>query len=398
MRLLLSVLLLQLIYSTGFGQSTSYHRQLKMITLSGDGYQRGLQHGQQLKKEIAAVIGLWKKDIEESTNMPADSFIAQFLSATNFTPLIKKYAPDVLEEVKGIADGSGQRFNDVFASQLGDELWVYEDRYKRDSTHYHCSGIGVPATKGKPAYVSQNLDIEAYNDNYQVLIHILPNKATPEQFILTCPGQIALNGMNEYGIGVCVNTLMQLKASSDGLPVAFMIRTLLAQKDGAKALYLLQHVKHASGQNYILGTVDSVYDFEASASKVVRMYPDASGIVYHTNHPIVNDDIKPWYKDYYQKFLEGTTQNRNSEIRFASLKKRANETGPKDDLFIKTTLRSKDDSNNPVCRTHLSTMHGFTFGSVILTLSDKRLMEVTAGPPDESEYQTFSFKQKMAKR
>ena len=52
---------------------------------------------------------------------------------------------------------------------------------------------------------------------------------------------------------------------------------------------------------------------------------------------------------------------------------------------------SKDDSNNPVCRTHLSSKKGFTFGSVILTLSNKRIMQVTAGPPDESEYQTFSF-------
>ena len=184
---------------------------------------------------------------------------------------------------------------------------------------------------------------------------------------------------------------MQLSASTDGLPVAFMIRGLLVQQKGSDALLFLKATKHASGQNYILGTVDSVYDFEASGHKVTRMYPDASGIVYHTNNPVVNNDIKPWYADYYRSFLAGDTQDKNSETRFAALKRRANQTTDKDDSFIKITLRSKDDSDHPICRAHLPNQPAFTFGSVILTLSGKSSMQVTAGPPDESEYQTFYF-------
>lgn len=380
-----------LLFVTGFCQTNHTKRQLKTITVSGNGYERGFQNGQQMKKEISELMILWKKDLEQNLHLPADTFIHNFLSATDFIPSIKKYTPDILDEVRGIAKGADQPFNDMLAFQLVDEYWVYQDKLSNDTIHHHCSDIGVPAMNGRPAYVSQNMDLGVWMDGYQIILHIQKHGNTPEQYILSCAGLVALTGINENGIGVCVNTLMQLQASNDGLPVAFVIRGLLEKKNNKEVLQFIHTTKHASGQNYTIGTVDSVYDFEASAHKVVRLYPDASGIVYHTNHPVVNNDIKPWYQDYYQKYLAGTTQNRNSEIRFATLKKRANETTDKNDMFIKATLRSRDDNNNPVCRTHLPNKGGFTFGSVILTLSNKRIMQVTAGPPDESEYQTFSF-------
>ena len=376
----------------GFSQSKPAGRELRLISLSGNGYQRGLQHGQRLKKEIAELIGRWKKDLEAGMRLPADRFIANFLGATHFIPSIKKYTPDIYEEVRGIAEGSGQSFDDMLAFQLMDEYWVYEDRLIRDTVHHHCSAIGIPARNGKPAFVSQNMDVNTWMDGYQVILHIQKNGVTPEQYILSCAGLVALNGLNEYGIGVCVNTLMQLQASDDGLPVAFMIRGLLEKKDEKETLSFLTKTRHASGQNYTVGIVDSVYDFEASADKVVRMYPLASGIVYHTNHPMVNDEIKPWYQEYYSQFLTGGTKTRNSEIRFAALARRADSSTVKDEGFIKNTLRSKDDPGNPICRSHLPDKTVFTFGSVLFSLSDKRAMQVTAGPPDESTYQSFSFK------
>ncbi len=380
-----------LVFINATGQEMHPQRPLKVIELSGNGYERGVQHGRALKKEIAELIILWKNDLQRSMKMNADTFIAHFLAYSDFKPAINKYTPDMLDEVKGIAEGAGQNFNDIYAFQLVDEYWVYQDRLWSDSTHHHCSSIGIPAMNGQPAYVSQNMDVEAWMDGYQVVLHIKKNGQVPEQYIFSSAGLVALNGINENSIGVCVNTLMTLNANTSGLPVAFMIRGLLTKTSQKDALEFIQTVPHASGQNYILGTGDSVYDFEASANKVIRFLPNASGLVYHTNHPLVNNDIKNWYQDYYKKFLAGTTQNQNSETRFAALRKRAGESGSLNDLFIKTTLRSKDDQKSPVCRTHYAQNGGFTFGSVILSLSGMPGMQLTAGPPDESEYRVFSF-------
>src|SRR5258705_1580437 len=118
-------LFLQFFFTGAFRQTTLHNRQLKVINVSGNGYERGYQQGQQLKKEIAESIVLWKSDLLSNAHMPADSFIHQFLTHTNFTPAIKKYTPDILEEVRGIANGAEQPFDDILAFQLVDEYWVY---------------------------------------------------------------------------------------------------------------------------------------------------------------------------------------------------------------------------------------------------------------------------------
>ena len=229
-----------------------------------------------------------------------------FYRTTNFEPAIKTWTPELFDELRGISESTGQSFKDVLCFQLVDEFWVYLDKLQNPEYH-HCSGIGIAATNSHPAYIAQNMDFENYMNGYQVLFHISSYNNEPEQYLLSCAGLIALNGINSNGIGVCVNTLMQLEASSDGLPVACVIRGILSKQDGASALKFIKTIKHASGQNYIIGTVDSVYDFEASANKVVRFLPDTNNtlLVYHTNHPLINDDIKPWYVESLKKILSG---------------------------------------------------------------------------------------------
>lgn len=397
---LLSVTILfistQPLFSQSGAQATPSKRKVPVIELKGNGYQRGLYHGKVLKKEIAEVFGKWKEDIASSAKQNADSAILQFYSSTNFVPAIKKWTPGIYDEIKGISDGSGQSFTDVFCFQLVDELWVYIDKLQNQINH-HCSAIGVAATASNPANIAQNNDLETFRNGFQILLHIPSNNNEPEQYILSCAGLIALLGINSEGIGVCLNTLMELEASTDGLPVACVVRGILTKQTRESALYFLQTVKHASGQNYILGAVDSVYDFEASASKVVRFLPDAGNysVVYHTNHAFANDDIKPWHKESHQRQLTGNSADDNSVIRFASLKSRLNlsQSGISEDV-IKQTLKSKDDRKNQVCRSINNEFSGFTFSSVVLTLGKSPNIQLTYGPPDQAEYILHSFSEK----
>jgi isopenicillin-N N-acyltransferase like protein len=238
------------------------------------------------------------------------------------------------------------------------------------------------------------MDIEEYTEGYQILIRLERTSARPEQFILTHPGCIALNGLNETSIGACMNTLMQLKASNTGLPVAFIVRRILNSTDKVELLNFIQNVPHASGQNYIIGIRGEVYDFEASANKVVRFDPkNSNGTVYHTNHPIVNDDVKPWFEKYNPNLTEKPLSS-NSHIRLQSVIKRIANGNTINDSLIKETLRSKDDIHNPVCRSFNSGGGGFTFGSVIMTLTELPYLQITAGSPDESEYKRFDFTKK----
>jgi len=382
------LILFGFLFSIGcFGQQTA--RELKTVTFSGKGYDLGLQHGEQLKKEIQEIILAWKNNTSNQLGKDADIVVKDFFKYAEFDEAIKKWTPELYEEVKGIAIGSGQQLNDILVLNLLDEFWVYINNLN----NHHCSSAGVPSRNGKPGYISQNMDLENYTDGFQVLMRLNRTDRSPEQLILTHPGLIALNGLNEVGIGVCVNTLMQLKASTTGLPVAFVIRRIINSTDKDDLLSFIESVNHASGQNYMIGIRGEVFDFEASANKVIRFNPmNENGTVYHTNHPIVNDDIKPRSKKQDPNLSDDfKPANSNSHLRLQAVENRMTSSLVIDDKLIKESLRSRDNEDNPVCRTNNTDGNIFTFASIIMTFSEIPNIQILAGPPDESEYKRVDF-------
>jgi len=92
--------------------------------------------------------------------------------------------------------------------------------------------------------------------------------------------------------------------------------------------------------------------------------------------------------------LAGKAQNVNSVERYKALKNRLDK--PIDQItvdVIKNSLRSRDDTNNPVCRAYNESSWAFTFSSVVYTLTGKRSVQVTYGPPDSAEYKEHFFKE-----
>jgi len=362
---------------------------LKVLHVSGSAYERGLQHGAELRSEIAAIVGLWKEDLRKTAGTDPDALIRKFLAETNFTPAIKRWTPHLLDEVRGIADGAKQPIETMFAFQLVDELWVFLDKRAAE----RCTSLGVARHGARPAYVAQNMDLEPFRHGFQAVLHIAGTASSPEQFVFTSAGLIGVNGVNSRSVAIACNTLMQLTASPDGLPVAFIVRGVLAQTAGEDAVAFVKHVKHASGQNYIVGTGDGVHDFEASAGRVVEFRPAVDGsVVYHTNHPLANDDLKPWHANAMQAPIPEQAGGGNSETRLASVRKRLQ--GPAaaiDEDLIKAALRSRDSERHPICRPFRPGAGSFTFGATIMTLSGTPSLQVSAGPPDVNPFVRFEF-------
>lgn len=364
-------------------------RELRQATFSGSGYELGMQHGKYFKEEIGEIVQKWRESVNAQLDREAQEVLKEFFAYADFDSSIKKWTPELYEEIRGIADGSGQDFDQIMVFSLLDEFWVYLNSLE----NHHCSNIGVPSVDGGVSYIAQNMDIESFTDGYQTLIRIEATADRPEQLVLSHPGLIALNGMNSSGVGLVMNTILQLNASNSGLPVAFVVRKVLSMTDRDQIIDFITSINHASGQNYILGVRGEVFNFEASANKVVRFDPgNKNQTVYHTNHPIVNDDVKPWFAQYDPKEIPDTIPaTSNSYIRLAALTTRVADAEAVTDDHIKDALRTKDDAKNPVCRTIDPKMNGFTFASVVMTLTGEPYLEITAGPPSESEYLKVVF-------
>src|SRR5262249_24222792 len=155
---------------------------------------------------------------------------------------------------------------------------------------------------------------------FQTVLHIKYPDAKREALVLSHAGLIGLNGVNNRSIGVCCNTLTQLANGRDGLPVACVVRGLLQQDTEEAAVNFLRQVKHASGQNYIVGGPSKVYAYECSAGKATRFTP-ATGpdVLWHTNHPLANDDYTPAYRAIREKKKDADKAEANSAARLQSL-------------------------------------------------------------------------------
>lgn len=363
------------------GGKANAKSDLRVITLEGSPYNRGLGHGQTLKKEINELVRLWKGDLEKEYKMKAETFVAKFLKKTDFTRAIKKWTPELLEEVRGISDGSGIDFDTIYAFQLIDEIWANG----ADVAAEHCTSIGVNKRGGNPAFVAQNMDIPLFYHGYQTLLHIKHNSGL-ESFVLTAPGVIALTGLNNSAVAITCNTLLQLRPAQEGLPVLFIVRGVLERRSLAEAEQFIRSINHASGQNYIIGGLDKALSLECSAGKVTeyRPYPGADR-TYHTNHPLANDDFNPRYVERLNKNNKTLLEGESYCYRFESLEKRLRDRAQAVDFeTIKATLSSRDWATSPISNPS-------TYGCVIMVLSETPALHIAPGNPHVTAFQTFTF-------
>ena len=374
------------------GKITSKDSIVPVLHLKGKPYDRGFTHGSLKRKEINEVYKKWKQSIQKDSGKDADEVIKDFLKTSDYKKAIEKWTPEIFEEIKGIAAGSKQTLDDVFAFQMIDEYWGYLDRLKHHSIDKdHCSAIGVAKSTSHPTIVAQNIDIDNFMNGYQVLLHIEEDNNSPEQYIMSCAGFIGFAGMNK-NVAVVINALTDLNNSVSGLPVTFVTRGILQKKSGKEALEFLNKVNHATGQNYLIGTEDKVYTFEASANQVVQFDPYNDKLVYHTNHSLINNDIKPWMVEYHRRILSGLGKKTNSQTRLASLESQLSKAG--EDINaekIKEILRSKENAVFPICVSYKEGGVAFTFSSVVFNLGKIPFAEVTYGAPDQSEFQKHFF-------
>ncbi|HUU29976.1 MAG TPA: C45 family peptidase [archaeon] len=360
------------------------------VILEGSPYEQGLAHGRQLKDKIQRVVWLWKENQARLYGVNPDSFIKVFLERTDYTSAIKEYTPELLEEVKGIATGADMDFNTIFAFQLLDEVGMNG----RDVMQDKCSALGVNRTQRNPAIVAQNMDLEGFRNGYQAVLKIKSPDSDLGILVFTCAGLIATNGMNNRGLGVCVNALTQLAYKTEGLPVAYVIRGLLEQPDLEKAIEFVSRVKHATGQNYLIGGPERTCSFECSSGRVVEYRPeDTPGMVFHTNHPFVNNEFCPKHLEFLAQHPDNLSGDENSEVRFCTLGKMLTESTGEVDVNLVKQILSSGHPQHPICRPYLDVLSSHTFGSTVMVLSGNPELYVSAGPPDVNPYEVFRFGQ-----
>jgi isopenicillin-N N-acyltransferase-like protein len=373
--------------------TTPAQATIQPLSLEGTAYQRGLVHGEALRDKIQELVGLWQDQLSAGFGLDAGLVIDRFLQRTDFVSAIQRWMPDLLEEVRGIADGCGRSFETMLAFQLLDELWANGDLVFAE----HCTAIGFPASAEEPAYLGQTLDVETFRDGFQVVLHITAEGSGMEALVASSAGLIGFNGLNNRGVGVGVNALLPLNSRADGLPVACVVRGVLSCLSAQQACDFLRRIPHACGQNYLVGGPDGVFDLECSANQVVEYRPDeAGGVIWHANLPLANDDYTPDFQAASDA-QQSSPDRQSSQARFQAVERRLGQASRETRLgFLKQTLASRDSAQYPVCsigdKDEFNAQIGqFSLAATIMKLSEDPEFHVTFTPADPSSYTRLTF-------
>lgn len=360
-------------------QDVSLCGNLRVLTLEGKPFDRGIQHGRALKDDIHMLVKMWRQDLEKTYKTDADVFIEDFLDKTNYQDAIQKWTPELWEEMRGIAAGSELDFDTIFAFQLVDEIWVLGRTVQQE----HCTTIGSNKTENNPAVVAQNLDIPPFYHGFQTLLRIKQPDKDMETLIFTFPGFIAANGMNDHSVAVVVNAVQQLENSRDGLPVAFVIRGILQRKSFDDAVDFIKSIKHGAPQNYVIGGLDHVGSFECSTLHVSQFVPfENANFTYHTNHPLQNLHYGVEFEDYLKSKNISLNDYKHRCVRFEELQELLKDNS----TIIDIDLLKKIFSD----REHKINNNG-TFGCTIMVLGKHPELHISPGRPDEEAFQIFKF-------
>lgn len=351
-----------------------------IIELTGTSRERGRIHGESLRDLVYEAVESWKYFLH-LTQPPVERSIDALVNRSGFLAAARQYTPDLVEEVDGIAEGANLPFNEIFALQLMDEGGWFA-RAAETPDFERCTSLGCNRSAERPAIVGQNLDWTNIFKNFEVIFRLKDEANGVEALIPSIPGVLGTCGLNNQGIGICTNALWHfLRNSPDGLAVNFIVRAVLQKSNLAEAVGFIKRVPHASGENYLLSDHDQVVNYECSASQVRQFIPfEDAQVVYHTNHPLVNDDLA------YPPVEAGPStfeRLKYLEFRMKGRQKRFNLES------VKAILRSH---YGPICRHQTySGISGETEISVIYVLNDPPELHITKGPPCQSEYERYSF-------
>ena len=254
-------------------------------------YARGYQHGKALEFPINMAIRNFKEWLRANANIKDPTgMIQEFAANTGYITSVKQDVPDLYEEMRGISDGSGVDFNELFVYQSFDELFLFLMKSgAMDQADGHCTTTGVYGRSGKPSFVTHNNDIPTYHEAVGAVLHIKYPNSDLEILQASFAGQIGQNGVNNRGVAVGINTLADLPTSQAGIPVSFNVRKILESNNRDEAIDYLKSKEFGTAMNYMIGDREKVVSVETWERNVVVLdgFPDK--IAVHTNHTLQKD-------------------------------------------------------------------------------------------------------------
>ncbi len=357
---------------------------IRVVELAGSPRERGLAHGERLATEIRAYAdermelvcqGRWNGRPIERTSVLA--------LAEQCVPAHEAYSPELMAELRGLADAIGRPvaeviaaggftdFVDVVYGRLGDGLVAEDD----------CTAVLVSDERAAGrGFIAQTWDMHASALDRVVLLDIRPAEG-PRALVLSTAGCLGQIGMNDAGICVGINNLPGADGSP-GVTWPVVVRKALLARDIEDALACITEAQLAGAHNYLLlDALGRGYNVEAftTVSDVTEL---DVGVVAHTNHALA-------------QATREVSQQKPAELQASSEARLRIARGALQSGMLELEDLIELTRHPTVCYAAAPPLELATCGATIMR---PRSLDFWAcwGPPDVNEYEHFSLAQTAA--
>jgi isopenicillin-N N-acyltransferase-like protein len=335
---------------------------LPLVEASGTPHELGVAHGRAAASAIESLYWWRMGAILSRTGESEADVLAR---STLYLGSTEQQVPHLLEEVQGIAAGSGLGFERTFFLQVATDV---DRRSGKDG----CSAVGI-ATDADGPMIAQNWDQPPVSRGKQIMLRLRPTGG-PEILMFTHAGIVGYIGMNAAGVGHVQNQLYRSADAAYGLSQYFIHRRLLEFDTTEDAVDWLQSIPIGSTANYVIGDRSgNIVDLELGDGRAVAVSHGPT--IAHTNHYTHAAFMSG---DDYRIALPDSSQ------RLDTLRTNYGQMLDRADLYRSLA----DHANYPIsiCRHEDDGLQ--TVASIVLWLGQRR-MEVSYGNPCRTPYMSY---------
>lgn len=352
--------------------------KFSIIEASGTPYEIGFKHGSLAKEKVLGSIETYKIMFKQWSSLDWEE---AKIRSSKYVKFVEEADPDLIEEVRGVADGAGVSFEDIMTLNARSEVVFAQHKTLDGCTAFSCT---PEATKNGHVLIGQNWDWKEQAIDNLIILKI-KQRSKPDIFMVTEAGIIGKIGFNSTGLGVCLNALV-VAGEPNGIPLHFVLRRILDSPSINSALDKINTQRNAGPGNYLMAYPDGCsLTVEKTPEAWDYLYND-TGILVHTNH-IISKNLQLRIKD------DGPVRLPDTIIRYHMMQKMMNnENGNITVDYIKSCLRSHHQFPEGICHhVNVKAAPSNQFTTAFSIIMDINTSEVwlTLGPPCESEYQHY---------
>ena len=351
-------------------------RHIPVVISEGEPFARGLHLGRSERDRVLHTVNAYMRIFE---NMAGLSRETVFTHAERFMPAIACFAPHLLEEIRGIAEGTQCDAREIVAINARTEL-MYGVTHRPE-----CTAIAINASASADGHtrVAQNWDWHPSLVGTLVL-WLVKRSDGPDLLTLTEAGIVGKIGVNGAGLAMCIN-LLRSDSDSGGpaAPMHIILRRVLEECHSVEeAIALIGNTPRCTSCNHLLADRSgALADVEATPAGQWVHRP-AEGLLTHANHctyPALASQDR-----YVREYPETRARDR----RMQTLAK----SRPIAESDLRAMLADHTTSPNSVClHNHADWSfieQGESIASIIFDLTAGTL-DIAHGPPCEHVYQRY---------